>query len=50
MKIKERNPPIKEYVKQVGNTIFTVKSLESTDAKQPIKLIIKKILENKIKT
>ncbi|WP_415274870.1 hypothetical protein [Clostridium perfringens] len=47
MEQKERNPPMKVEIKQVGNTLFTVKSVESKCAKQSIKSILKKMIENK---
>lgn len=45
MKINQRNPSTKEQTKQIGNTLFTIKSAESKNATQTIKAILKKRIE-----
>lgn len=47
---KQRNPPIKEEVRTVGNTIFTIKSVESSQARQSLKALLKKLIESHLKT
>lgn len=46
MEEKQRSPT-KEYELNIGNTTFTVKSLESSNAKQSIYSIFKRLILDK---